>query len=139
MFAKSVTYTDFNGNERTEKVYFNLTKSEIIKLQASVDGGLSEAIEKIQKGGDPYKIVPLFDKILLTAYGEKSEDGSRFIKNPMLTEAFSQSAAYDAIFSELMLDKDAASEFFTKVIPADMRGQILEELSKQELLSNADD
>lgn len=133
MFAKSVTYTDFNGNERTEKVYFNLTKSEIIKLQASVDGGLSEAIEKIQKGGDPYKIVPLFDKILLAAYGEKSEDGSRFIKNQMLTEAFSQSAAYDAIFSELMLDKDAASEFFTKVIPADMQGQIREELAKQEL------
>lgn len=133
MFAKSVTYTDFNGNERTEKVYFNLTKSEIIKLQASVDGGLSEAIEKIQKGGDPYKIVPLFDKILLAAYGEKSEDGSRFIKNSMLTEAFSQSAAYDAIFSELMLDKDAASDFFTKVIPADMQQQVREELSKQEL------
>lgn len=133
MFAKSVTYTDFNGNERTEKVYFNLTKSEIIKLQASVDGGLSEAIEKIQKGGDPYKIVPLFDKILLAAYGEKSEDGMRFIKNPMLTEAFSQSAAYDAIFSELMLDKDAASDFFTKVIPADMQAQVREELNKQEL------
>lgn len=131
MFAKTVTYTDFNGNEKTEKVYFNLTKSEIIKLQASVDGGLSEAIEKIQKGGDPYKIVPLFDKILLAAYGEKSEDGSRFIKNAMLTEAFSQSAAYDAIFSELMLDKDAASEFFTKVIPADMQGQISAELAKQ--------
>lgn len=133
MFAKSVTYTDFNGNERTEKVYFNLTKSEIIKLQASVDGGLSEAIEKIQKGGDPYKIVPLFDKILLAAYGEKSEDGMRFIKNSMLTEAFSQSAAYDAIFSELMLDKDAASEFFTKVIPAEMQAQVREELNKQEL------
>ena len=65
MYIKEVTYTDFNDKEKTEKVYFNLTKSEIIKLQASVDGGLAEAIDKIQEGGDPYKIVPLFDKILL--------------------------------------------------------------------------
>lgn len=133
MYIKSVTYTDFNGNLHTEKVYFNLTKSEIIKLQASVEGGLAEAIDKIQKGGDPYKIVPLFDKILLAAYGEKSEDGMRFVKNAALTEEFSQSAAYDAIFSQLMMDREAASEFFTNVIPDDMRAQVREELAKKEL------
>lgn len=133
MYIKEVTYTDFNDKEKTEKVYFNLTKSEIIKLQASVDGGLAEAIDKIQEGGDPYKIVPLFDKILLAAYGQKSEDGSRFVKNAMLTEAFSQTAAYDAIFSELMMNREAATEFFTNVIPADMRNQVREELAKKEL------
>lgn len=133
MYIKEVTYTDFNDKEKTEKVYFNLTKSEIIKLQASVDGGLAEAIDKIQEGGDPYKIVPLFDKILLAAYGQKSADGSRFIKNAALTEEFSQTAAYDAIFSELMMNREAATEFFTSVIPAEMRNQVREELAKKEL------
>jgi len=133
MYIKEVTYTDFNDKEKTEKVYFNLTKSEIIKLQASVDGGLAEAIDKIQEGGDPYKIVPLFDKILLAAYGQKSADGSRFIKNAALTEEFSQTAAYDAIFSELMMNREAATEFFTSVIPAEMRSQVREELAKKEL------
>lgn len=133
MYIKEVTYTDFNDKEKTEKVYFNLTKSEIIKLQASVDGGLAEAIDKIQAGGDPYKIVPLFDKILLAAYGQKSADGSRFVKNAELTEEFSQTAAYDAIFSELMMNREAATEFFTSVIPAEMRNQVREELAKKEL------
>lgn len=133
MYIKEVTYTDFNDKEKTEKVYFNLTKSEIIKLQASVDGGLAEAIDKIQEGGDPYKIVPLFDKILLAAYGQKSADGSRFVKNAELTEEFSQTAAYDAIFSELMMNREAATEFFTSVIPAEMRNQVREELAKKEL------
>lgn len=133
MYIKEVTYTDFNDKEKTEKVYFNLTKSEIIKLQASVDGGLAEAIDKIQEGGDPYKIVPLFDKILLAAYGQKSADGSRFVKNAALTEEFSQTAAYDAIFSELMMNREAATDFFTSVIPAEMRNQVREELAKKEL------
>lgn len=133
MYAKTVTYTDFNGKEQTEKVYFNLTKAEIIKLQASVDGGLSNAIARIQNGGDPYKIVPLFDKILLAAYGKKSEDGNRFIKNQMLAEEFSQTAAYDAIFTDLMTNKEAAEEFMTNVIPAEMRASVIEGINKAEI------
>lgn len=133
MYAKTVTYTDFNGKEQTEKIYFNLTKAEIIKLQASVDGGLSNAIARIQNGGDPYKIVPLFDKILLAAYGKKSEDGNRFIKNQMLAEEFSQTAAYDAIFTDLMTNKEAAEEFMTNVIPVEMRASVAEAINKTEI------
>lgn len=131
MYAKTVTYTDFNGKEQTETVYFNLSKSEIIKLQASVDGGLAEAVEKINKAGDPYKIVPLFDKIFLAAYGKKSEDGSRFVKSHELTEEFSQSIAYDMIFSELMMDKAALSDFFTAVVPNEMQQQVFGALNAE--------
>ena len=30
MLKKTITYTDYNGMERTEDFYFNLTKAEVV-------------------------------------------------------------------------------------------------------------
>ena len=32
MLKKTITYTDYNGNSRTEDFYFNLTKTELMKM-----------------------------------------------------------------------------------------------------------
>lgn len=124
MLKKTITYTDYNGNERTENFYFNLTKSEIMKMEMSVNGGLAESIQRIVDAQDAPSIINVFEELVLKAYGVKSTDGKRFEKSEELTREFAQTEAYDQLFMELATNADAAAEFVNKVIPADMAKQL---------------
>ena len=117
MLQKSVTYTDYNGSERTEDFYFNLTKAEIMEMELTTVGGLSAMIEKIVAAKDGPTIIKTFKDLVLKAYGEKSADGRRFIKSPEIAEAFSQTEAYSQIFMELATDDEAAAKFVNGIIP----------------------
>ena len=101
MLKKTITYTDYDGNERTEDFYFNLTKAEITEMELSHDGGLTKLIEKIVAEQDSKRIVEIFKDLILRAYGEKSPDGKRFVKNQELRDAFAQTEAYSDLFMEL--------------------------------------
>ena len=81
MFGKTIKYTDFNDVEREETFYFNFTKAELTEMELGVEGGLTEQIDKIIKAKNQPEIIKLFKKLVLDAYGEKSPDGRRFIKN----------------------------------------------------------
>ena len=35
MLKKTITYTDYNGVERTEDFYFNLTRAELMEMHSS--------------------------------------------------------------------------------------------------------
>lgn len=120
MLKKTITYVDFNGEERTEDFYFNLTKAEILEMNFSTYGGLDKMIEKIIATNDTPKIVSMFKELVLKAYGEKSDDGKRFIKNDDVREAFSQTQAYSDIFMELATDEKAASDFVNAIVPKDI-------------------
>lgn len=120
MFAKKITYTDFNDVERTETFYFNLSKAEIAEMQVTTEGGLAEKLQKIIDSKDQAEIFKMFKFLILKAYGEKSEDGRRFIKNAELSEAFSQTAAYDEFFMELGTNSEAATAFVNGIIPKDL-------------------
>lgn len=117
MLKKTVTYTDYNGVERTEDFYFNLSKAEAAEMELSVDGGLSRMLENIVKAKDNKQIITIFKEIVLKSYGEKSQDGKRFIKSKEISEAFSQTEAYSEIFMELALNEKAATEFINGVLP----------------------
>ena len=117
MLKKTVTYTDYNGSERTEDFYFNLTKAEIMEMELTTVGGLSAMIEKIVAAKDGPTIIKTFKDLVLKAYGEKSADGRRFIKSPEIAEAFSQTVAYSQIFMELATDDEAAAKFVNGIIP----------------------
>ena len=117
MLKKTVTYTDYNGSERTEDFYFNLTKAEIMEMELSTSGGLAEMIQRIVKAQDAPAIIKIFKELVLKAYGEKSPDGKRFIKSEEISTAFSQTEAYSQIFMELATDADAAAAFVNGIIP----------------------
>ena len=119
MLKKSITYTDYNGNERTEDFYFNLTKAELMEMEMSTSGGLAEMIQKVVDAQDAPSIIKIFKDLILKAYGEKSPDGKRFIKSEELSTAFSQTEAYSKIFMELAQDADKAAEFVNGIVPAD--------------------
>ena len=117
MLKKTITYTDFNGMERSEDFYFNLTKAEIMEMEMSTVGGLSEMIQRIIAAQDTPSIIKIFKDLVLKSYGEKSADGKRFIKTPEITEAFSQTEAYSVLFMELATNADAAAAFVNGIIP----------------------
>lgn len=130
MVKKTVTYTDYNGVERTEDFYFNLTEAEASEMELSVDGGLSNMIEGIIKAKNVPAVVKIFKKLLLDSYGEKSSDGRRFIKSPELSTAFSQTEAYSMLFMELGSDPDKAAEFINAIMPQSLRDKAAEETRK---------
>lgn len=117
MLKKTITYKDYNDNERTEDFYFNLTQSEVTELELSTKGGLVETINTIVAAQDGEKIIKLFKDLLFRSYGEKSPDGRRFIKSQELSEAFSQTEAYDKLFISIVTDPDNASAFFNGILP----------------------
>ncbi len=119
MLKLTRTYLDFNGLSRTEDFYFNLTQAEITEMELSVDGGLVEMINRITAAKDGKQIIALFKDIVLRAYGEKSHDGRRFIKNQEVRDAFAQTNAYSDLFMELATDAEKASEFVAGIIPAE--------------------
>ena len=120
MLKKRISYTDYNGTKREEDFYFNLSKAEIMEMEMSTTGGLTEMIQRIIETQDAPSIIKVFKDIIMKAYGEKSPDGKRFIKSQELSEAFSQTEAYSELFMELASDSDAASKFVNGIIPADM-------------------
>jgi len=126
MLKRKMTYTDYNGNERTEDFYFNLSKAELTEMQLSEAGGMTAFIQKIVDTQDNKKIVELFKELILKAYGEKSLDGKRFIKNKELSDAFAQTEAYSDLFMELATDSKAAAEFVNGIIPSDLADKVSE-------------
>lgn len=124
MLKKTITYVDYNGTERTEDFYFNLSKAEIMEMEMGTTGGLAEMIKKVVDAKDAPAIIKIFKDLVLKAYGEKSLDGRRFVKSEELSNEFSQTEAYAQIFMELATDADKASEFVKGIIPADIEKQL---------------
>ena len=117
MIKKTITYTDYNGNQRTESFWFNLTKAEVTRMEMSVQGGMAEMIEKIVAAKDAPAIIKIFKDLVLKAYGEKSPDGKRFIKSDEISAAFAQTEAYSELFMELATDAEAAAAFVNGITP----------------------
>ena len=95
----------------------NLTEAEITEMELSMNGGLSQLLTKILQENDQKQIIEYFKKIVLMAYGEKSLDGRKFVKNQKIRDEFASTAAYSEIFMELATDADAASAFVKGVMP----------------------
>ena len=124
MLKKTITYTDYNGTERTEDFYFNLSKAEVMEMELSTSGGLAEMIQRIVAAQDAPAIIKVFKDLVLKAYGEKSPDGKHFLKfdenGRRLSDAFAQTEAYSQLFMELATDDKEAAKFINGIVPADV-------------------
>ena len=121
MLKKTITYTDYNGNERTEDFYFNLTKAEVMEMEMGTTGGLSEMLRKIIAAQDGPAIMSTFKNFIFKAYGEKSADGKRFIKSKEISEAFAQTEAYSQLFMELCTNVTTMAEFVNGIVPQEAK------------------
>lgn len=124
MIKKTIKYTDFNGNERTEDFYFNLNKAEIMKMEMSITGGLAEMIQRIVQAQDTPAIIKIFEDLIQQSYGVKTPDGRGFVKRKEDLDSFIATEAYSELFMELATNADAASEFVNGIVPANMAKQL---------------
>ncbi len=120
MLKKTISFTDYFGEERTQDFYFNLTKSELMEMNLSANGGVERLIEKIIQTKDSKQLVAYFKDFILKSYGEKSDDGFQFMKSRDISRKFEQSPAYDILFMELVADANKAADFINAVIPKEI-------------------
>lgn len=120
MLKKTITYKDFNEEEVSEDFYFHLSKAELVELELSHKGGLSEALQEIIASEDGKAIIKQFKDIILGSYGIRSADGKRFTKNQQIREEFESTEAYSVLFMDLVTNVDSAIEFVNGIIPAGM-------------------
>lgn len=126
MIKKTINYTDYNGVERSEDFYFNLTKAELMEMELGTTGGFTEYVQSIVDAQDAPTIMKIFKELILKAYGQKSLDGKRFIKNDQIRDEFTQTEAYSQLFMELATNEEEASKFVNGIIPQDLAAQVKE-------------
>lgn len=121
MYKWTVTYTDFDGRERTEDFFFHFTKAELMEMELGKDGGLTTNLQRIIDAKDTPSIISAIKNLLLSAYGVKSDDGRRFMKNAQIREEFEHSEPYSIMFMELSTNDEKAAEFVNNIIPKDIQ------------------
>ena len=130
MLKKIITYTDYNGVERTEPFYFNLSKAELMEMELGVTGGMTEMLDKIIAAKDAPSLMKTFKEMIMKAYGVKSDDGKRLIKSEELSIAFTQTEAYSVLFMELITDDKAAADFVNGIIPNEIQTEVAAQTSQ---------
>lgn len=130
MITKNVKYNNVDGEACEDKVYFNLTLSEAMDMEFAESGRLSRKLMNIENADDGEQ-VNLVQDLILSAYGEKSEDGKRLVKNAEIRENFKQSLVYDALLRELIANPDEARKFIEALIP-DSAGKTAQTISTRD-------
>ena len=130
MLKKIITYTDYNGIERTEPFYFNLSKAELMEMELGVTGGMTEMLDKIIAAKDAPSLMKTFKEMIMKAYGVKSDDGKRLIKSEELSIAFTQTEAYSVLFMELITDDKAAADFVNGIIPNEIKDKVADQTAQ---------
>lgn len=117
MFTKTITYTDYNGVERTENYYFNLSKAEVVEMEYGRSGGLTQFLKNILAQKNEPEIMAFVKKLILSSYGIKSPDGRRFMKSKEISEEFAQTEAYSNLLMELLSSASASVDFVKAILP----------------------
>lgn len=127
MFVHTIKYTDYYGNEREEEFRFNLSKSELMRMEMSEYGGMENLLQRIVKEQDTKQIYMMFEKIITGAYGKISPDGVSFDKNEEDLKRFMQSEAYSELIMKMIEDPDFANEFIKGCFPKDIQKKMAEQ------------
>lgn len=117
MYVKPITYTDYDGVQHTDKFCFNISKAELIEMDASETGGLTKRLQEIVDANETADIFKRVKSIILKAYGRKSPDGKRFIKSLEMSQEFEQTEAYSELIMEFMQNPKSFEEFMRHTLP----------------------
>lgn len=123
MIVYNETYPDYDGNQRTEEFRFHFSQAELMEMELSTEGGFSARVNRIINANSHPELLQVMKTFILDAYGVKSEDGRRFMKNAEIRQAFLESPVYSRIFMRLTTGPNAADEaakFINGVTPDDM-------------------
>jgi len=126
VIEKTITYTDFFGNEQTDTFYFHLGVAQLTEMELTAEG-MGDYIKQIIATEDVKEIWRIFRELLSKSVGTRSPDGKRFLRDDNITADFMETNAFDEFFVELM-NPDYAAEFIHGILPH----QIIEKMEEQE-------
>ena len=122
MYKYTVTYEDYNGEAHEKEIYFNLSVPEMMRLETEIPGGYGAYLRRIAQENDPTELYKAFEKLVELSYGEKSEDGMRFVKKlpdgTRLFDRFSETPAYEQFIMDILQDETLASAFASGIVPS---------------------
>ena len=130
MLKKTITFTNYDGEEQSVDAYFNLTRTECmdLNLEYEDEGGLIGKLKKMineKKTGEHIPQKPAVDFVRLIverSYGVRpKDDPSLFLKedengNPYYRK-FRQSLAYHTYVYKLLSGEESLDEFVENVMP----------------------
>lgn len=120
MITITETYPDWNGVQRTEEFRFHFSQAELMEMEMSTEGGFSARVNRIINANSQVELFQIMKKFVLDAYGIKSEDGRRFMKDDEIRRSFMECPAYSKIFMRLATNSEEAAKFINGVTPDDM-------------------
>jgi hypothetical protein len=132
MFKIHQKYTDFEGHDREEDLYFNFTEPQLREFLDKEPTFSEKSIANLVATKDPKQMLEALQKLFIAAYGEKSEDGKVFKKNKEITENFACSAAFAQIVDDIMYKGDIGlvKSFIINIFPAKFTALLEDEVNK---------
>ena len=109
MISHKVSYTNFNNELATEELFLNLNKSELLVLMEEYGGNMQDYLQKILDKNDPIQLMNFIGKMIDRAYGEKSLDGTAFLKTEEIKTKWQFSTAREQFINELLYDNQGLS------------------------------
>lgn len=138
MFKKTITFEDFNGEKVSKDFYFHMSKAELLAMAADGDV-MVERIKRIIASKDGAAIIKEFRELIEDSVGMRSEDGERFIKDPVAVSNLVDSPAFDELLMELCTDAKASAEFVRQLVPEKMQKEMQEALKNQTVIKPEDE
>ncbi|AWN03287.1 hypothetical protein PBI_CAMILLE_40 [Microbacterium phage Camille] len=128
MLKQQITFTDFNGETRTETLYFNLTEAELVDWSADSEEGIQKEMQDAILAKDMRKLLDFVKELVARSYGERDKDGIHFHKSPEITARFVNSAMYSPLLLSLFADEGGATSAFIRgLMPADLVKRAMEQ------------
>lgn len=142
MLKKTIKYVDYNGVERTENLYFHVSKASVLTASNDVYGEIMKAANELQDRAkllegmevseineenafDPNNqviaesirmVARLLDRLVDLSYGKRSEDGLKFVKSKEVLDEFKSSMVYDAFIEQMLANQEEMIEFINKLV-----------------------
>ena len=132
MLKKTIIYKDYDGNDKTDTLYFHFNKFEWLELEAYTKGGLIVNLETALETNNAKKTIEILQKVILKAYGEKNPETGAFEKSDDISIRFSKTDAFSELFFDIAYNDDSSRDFFMGLVPIEARDEVIKEMAKLE-------
>ena len=127
------TYQTYTDETVTDLLIFHMSMSDYRAWAKKYDNGLPGFLKRLEVTQDVNEMQDLFTDLVTYSYCELSNDGRRRLRGPAITEAFLNSAAWEAFFIDLMLNDNGekkATALFKGIFPKELMDRAEDTLAK---------
>lgn len=135
MYKEVVKFENYEGEEVEKTLYFNITKAEIVMLEAKYPEGIQAHINKVIESKDKKQIMDLFEMFITMSYGKRDDDNNFVKLDDNELRAFKASEVYSELFMRLLTDGEAQEKFFVGIMPKEIREAAAKDISKMDKLT----